>query len=99
MNETCEKMLATMSLICKQLESVPWIDDFEYLCWAYLTEDLKIPNKNDTSSSKLEILEHFSFLKTSAEKVNGRVNDVTYFEMDRWLILYNNWKVRDSINN
>ncbi len=95
MKETCEKMLTTMSLICQQLESIPWTDDFEYICWAYLVEDLTITEQKNTTHPNKELLEYFDFLKTSAENINGWVNDITYFEMNRWLVLYDNWRVRN----
>lgn len=92
MNETCEKMLTTMSLICQQIESAPWIDDFEYICWAYLVGDRILPLKQQIDDSENPLLAYLQYLKISAESINGWVNDVTYFEMERWLVLYKHWK-------
>ena len=83
----CKLMLSEMSLLCKEITSSPWADDWEYLCWAYLIGDLPLE-----ASKQKDILMHLNAIKQFAEKVNGWVNDVTYFEMERWQILYQNWK-------
>ncbi|MEL6557929.1 MAG: hypothetical protein AAFQ94_07085 [Bacteroidota bacterium] len=95
MNKTCEKMLATMSMICQKLHQVAWTDDFEYQCWAYLTGDQNLPLYEDNQPDDTSLFIYFDFLKASAESISGWVNDVTYFEMDRWLILYQHWKSRN----
>ncbi len=95
MNEKCEKMLAAMSLLCKQLYGTHWTDDFEYICWAYLIGDRKLPLRQEHQEANSPTGESLRFLKASAEQINGWVNDVTYFEMERWLILYKNWKQRN----
>ena len=94
MNETCEKMLTTMSLICQQVYGVAWADDFEYKCWAFLIGDQKLPLTSRNQPDDLTLITYFDYLKTAAENINGWVNDVTYFEMDRWLVLYDQWKSR-----
>ena len=93
-SEYCQSMLDTMTVLCRDLKSVSWVDDWEYLVWAYLAGDIQLPSNDKLTSAAPVIIDHLRLLKQSAEKVNGWVNDVTFFEMERWLVLYRNWKSR-----
>ncbi|MGB3464219.1 MAG: hypothetical protein WBA74_03080 [Cyclobacteriaceae bacterium] len=96
MEEACEKLLVIQSLICQQLHDIPWSDDWEYICWSYLTGAKSLPvvspDVNRKSDEKMLLL--LESARELTAKINGWVNDITYFEMDRWLILYKQWEAR-----